>query len=213
MRWATAVAQRRQERGVIIWDNSDPLPARRRGGGGRRENNNSESHNKVCLSTSTSGSLSFSLSLVSSLPSGSRGICGKTGELRGRREMRLEPLKEVPYRGETSTSQDWFSDGWLSVCVCVPLRGYVRVFGCILGILKLANGRPQSVGGREKKNNCSTNLIKCGPACSHIFIDPLIATAFAYIASDHSWLERAHQHPSHVVVNRNLFMYCKFFFF
>lgn len=65
--------------------------------------------------------------------------------------MRLEPLKEVPYRGETSTSQDWFSDGWLSVCVCVPLRGYVRVFGCILGILKLANGRPQSVGGREKK--------------------------------------------------------------
>lgn len=97
-------------------------------------------------------SLFLSLSLVSSLPSGSRGICGETGELRGRQEMRLEPLKEVPYRGETSASQDWFSDGWLSECVCVSASARIHAYVWMhTGHLETCQRSTTECGWKRKK--------------------------------------------------------------
>lgn len=100
MRRAAVMAQHRQNSGVIIWDSDDPPhspPLEVEEG----KKNNCESQNKVCLSISTSGSLGFSfLSRLSR--QASPGVRGKTGEHQGRQETRLETLKEVPHRRETS---------------------------------------------------------------------------------------------------------------
>lgn len=43
--------------------------------------------------------------------------------------MRPGPLKEVSHCRETSTSQVWFSGGWLCACMCVSVSVHVHVFG------------------------------------------------------------------------------------
>lgn len=100
-------AQRRRAGEVIIWDSEDPLPGRKGRRGGKK-NNLKRKENLLIHRSRPLPSLHFL--------SCSRGICGKTGERQGRRETGLEPLKEVPLRGGTSTSQDRFSDG------CSPAR-------------------------------------------------------------------------------------------
>lgn len=94
-------AQTRQQGNYLGQRRDPPLPLSPPLEVEEGKKNNCESQNKVCLSISTSGSLGFSfLSRLSR--QASPGVRGKTGEHQGRQETRLEPLKEVPHRGETS---------------------------------------------------------------------------------------------------------------
>lgn len=71
--------------------------------------------------------IEFSRCVSLSVSSGSWGNWGETGALQGRQEMRPGPLKEVPHCRETSTSQVWFSGGWLE-CVCLSVSVCMHVF-------------------------------------------------------------------------------------
>lgn len=147
MRRAAMMARHRQDSGVIIWD-SDETPSSTPLEVEEGKKNNCESQNKVCLSIPTSGSLGFSfLSQLSR--QASPGVRGKTGEHQGRQETRLEPLKEVPYRGETSNQS-----GLVQWCA------RLCVFGCTLGISK--TWIQCRVWAGKKKKYTATRLIKRG---------------------------------------------------
>ena len=79
--------------------------------------------------------------------------------------MRPGPLKEMPHRRETSTSQVWFRAGWLRVCMCVCFCKYMRacvwkvVCGSAVGTLKPDVSLPHSVGGSAAVQASQNGLV------------------------------------------------------
>ena len=75
----------------------------------------------------------FLFLFLSAVLSGFLGVWGKTGKLQRGQGIRPGPLKEMPHRRETSTSQVWFRSGWhyVCVCVCVSVCVYTYLSACV----------------------------------------------------------------------------------